>query len=70
MRQRLADIVQQRGQPEHRDAPAVADFLKSGGSRYPLDAMRMAGVDLASAEPVEQAFAMLADLVERLDKLV
>jgi oligoendopeptidase F len=32
--------------------------------------MKMAGVDLASPEPVEQAFAMLADLVDRLDKLV
>jgi oligoendopeptidase F len=51
-------------------ADKYLDFLKSGGSRYPLDAMKMAGVDLASPEPVEQAFAMLADLVDRLDKLV
>jgi oligoendopeptidase F len=51
-------------------ADKYLDFLKSGGSRYPLDAMQMAGVNLASSEPVEQAFAMLADLVERLDQLV
>ncbi len=45
-------------------------FLKAGGSMYPLDALKMAGVDLASPEPVEAAFGMLADLVDRLDKLV
>ncbi len=46
------------------------NFLKAGGSTYPLDTMKNAGVDLASPEPVEAAFGMLADLVERLDKLV
>jgi oligoendopeptidase F len=45
-------------------------FLKAGGSLYPLDALRMAGVDLTAPEPVEQAFAVLADLVGRLEKLI
>ncbi len=45
------------------------DFLKSGGSRYPLDALRLAGVDLASPEPVERAFGVLAGLVDRLEGL-
>jgi oligoendopeptidase F len=49
---------------------AYLDFLKSGGSRYPLDALQMAGVDLASPEPVEAAFAVLADLVKRLESLL
>ncbi len=46
------------------------DFLKSGGSRYPLDALRLAGVDMTGPEPVEAAFAVLAGLVERLEGLV
>jgi oligoendopeptidase F len=46
------------------------DFLKAGGSQYPLDAMRQAGVDLASPEPVERAFEVLAGLVERLENLL
>ncbi len=45
-------------------------FLKSGGSRYPLDALKLAGVDMATPEPVEAAFTVLAGLVERLEKLV
>jgi oligoendopeptidase F len=49
---------------------AYLDFLKSGGSRYPLEALRLAGVDLASPEPVERAFEVLAGLVDRLEKLL
>ena len=45
-------------------------FLKAGGSRYPLDALQQAGVDLTTPEPVEQTFAVLAGLVERLEQLV
>ncbi len=45
-------------------------FLNSGGSMYPLDALKMAGVDLSSPEPVEKAFATMADYVDRLEKLV
>lgn len=45
------------------------DFLRSGGSRYPLDALEQAGVDLRSPEPVEAAFGVLAGLVGRLEAL-
>jgi len=45
-------------------------FLKAGGSRYPVDNMKMAGVDLTRPEPVEAAFAYLAGLVDRLEKLL
>jgi oligoendopeptidase F len=46
------------------------EFLRAGGSRYPLDALASAGVDLRSPEPVEIAFGLLADYVERLEKLL
>ena len=45
-------------------------FLKAGSSAYPLDTLRAAGVDMATAEPVEQTFAVLASYVERLEALV
>jgi oligoendopeptidase F len=45
------------------------EFLKLGGSMYPLDALQMAGVDLTSPEPVEKAFEVLSGLVDRLEKL-
>jgi len=46
------------------------DFLKSGGSRYPLDALKLAGVDLTTPVPVRAAFQVLAENVDRLEKLV
>ncbi len=54
------------------DAGAVESylaFLKSGGSLYPLDGLRLAGVDMTSPEPVEAAFATLARMVTQLEEL-
>ena len=51
-------------------AERYLDFLKSGGSRYPLNALQQAGVDLTTPQPVEAAFASLAGLVDRLEKLL
>ncbi len=53
-----------------RAAARYLDFLKAGGSRYPLEALREAGVDLRSPQPVEVAFANLAALVDRLERLL
>ncbi len=44
--------------------------MKAGGSLYPVDALKLAGVDMTTPEPVEAAFAVLAGLVDRLEKLV
>lgn len=51
-------------------AERYLDFLKSGGSRYPLEALQLAGVDLTNPEPVSAAFQVLARLVDRLESLV
>jgi len=44
-------------------------FLRSGGSMYPLEGLRMAGVDMTSPEPVKAAFATLSSMVDQLEKL-
>lgn len=51
-------------------AEAYRRFLSSGSSRYPLETLKEAGLDLASPKPVEDAFAVLAGLVDRLETLV
>jgi len=51
-------------------AAQYLDFLKSGGSRFPLKSLELAGVDLRSPKPVEAAFANLAGLVDRLEALL
>lgn len=56
-----------RGEPN-----AVEDylgFLKAGSSGYPLDVLKRAGVDLSTPQPVEEAFAVMAGYVDRLDQL-
>jgi oligoendopeptidase F len=54
-------------------APGAVDrylqFLKAGGSGYPLDLLARAGVDMASPEPVERTFEVLARMVDRLEGL-
>ena len=45
-------------------------FLKSGSSKWPLDLLRDAGVDLETPAPVATALARFAELVDELDTLV
>lgn len=63
----LVERVLQMGKPAAED---YLNFLKAGGSVYPLEALKTAGVDLTSPEPVEKAFAVLAGIVDRLEQLV
>ncbi len=41
------------------------EFLKLGGSMYPLDELRAAGVDMASPDPVKKAIEHFSELVDR-----
>jgi len=45
-------------------------FLQAGNSVYSLDALKIAGVDLTKPEPVLAGFEVLAEMVDRLEKLV
>ena len=56
------------GDASARDA--YLGFLKAGGSKYPLDALADAGVDMLSPQPVEDAFAVMAGYVDRLAVLL
>jgi oligoendopeptidase F len=46
------------------------NFLKTGGSLYPMDALKMAGVDLSSPAAVEQTFNVMEGMVDRLETLL
>ena len=63
----LTEAIRREGAPA---AERYLTFLKTGGARLPFDTLRDAGVDLASPEPVEQAFAVFASYVDRLDTLL
>ena len=63
----LAKGVCEGGQDE---VDRYLDFLKSGSSVYPLDALKAAGVDMTASEPVNKAFEVMAEYVDRLEELV
>jgi oligoendopeptidase F len=46
------------------------DFLKAGSSLYPLDALKLAGVDMTSSKAVDDAFMVMGNYVDRLEALV
>ena len=52
------------------DTAAYLGFLRSGGSHYPLDTLRAAGVDMSRPAPVEAALALFARRVEELETLL
>ncbi len=51
-------------------AERYLEFLKAGASLYPLEALKLAGVDLTTPEPVEKAFEVLSGYVDQLEHLV
>ena len=63
----LADQVLKEGQPA---VDRYLGFLKAGDALYPIDALKLAGIDMTTPEPVERAFGILERMVNRLDELV
>ncbi len=63
----LAERVLGGGAREREDYFA---FLRSGGSRYPIEALKVAGVDMSSPAPVQAACAQFARYVGELKRLL
>jgi oligoendopeptidase F len=61
----LADRVLGGGDQERED---YFTFLRSGGSRYPLQSLKLAGVDMSSPAPVQAAIKRFEKLVGELGK--
>jgi oligoendopeptidase F len=61
----LSEKVLRGGGQERQD---YFGFLKSGGSRFPLDSLRLAGVDMSRPEALEDTTALFASLVDEFEK--
>ena len=55
------------GEPARK---AYIDFLKTGNSDYPVELLKIAGVDMSSKEPVVAAMETFKSLVEELESLL
>lgn len=62
----VARQIREEGQPA---VDRWLDVLKAGGSRTPLELMKMAGVDMSSPEPIRNAVAYVGSLIGELEKL-
>ena len=55
---------------ESGDASRYLTFLRTGGSMYPIDELKLAGVDLTQPETVRRALAVFSDSLEEFEKLL
>ncbi len=63
----LAEKVVNGGEQERND---YFQFLKSGGSRYPLESLKLAGINMENQEPVQAALNKFKDLVDKLQSIL
>ncbi|MGL5345965.1 MAG: oligoendopeptidase F [Peptostreptococcaceae bacterium] len=61
----LSQMILEEGQPA---VDRYIDFLKSGGSEYPLKQLKLAGVDMEKKEAVDEALQVFNELVDKLEK--
>ncbi len=55
---------------EEGAAARYLQFLAAGGSRYPLDALALAGIDMTTPAAMDRAFGVMAGFVDRLERLI
>lgn len=62
----LAEQILGQGQPA---VDRYLNFLGAGGSAYPLELLRAAGVDMSEPKPIVQAMQVFEQLLSELEKL-
>ena len=46
------------------------EFLAAGGSDYPVEILKKAGVDMNTSEPVDNILKYFGELVDEMEKLL
>lgn len=55
---------------KHAADTYINKFLKGGSSNYPIELLKMAGVDMSTKEPVNQALELFASLLDEMEELM
>jgi oligoendopeptidase F len=63
----IVDDVLERGQPAAED---YLDFLKRGSREYPLELLRIAGVDMSSSDPIDRALETYGERLDEFESLL
>ena len=45
-------------------------FLSAGGSKYPIDILKDAGVDMTTSEPFDKAIEKMNKIMDEVEKLI
>ena len=60
----ISDIILKEGSKNY------IEFLKTGESDYPIELLKIAGVDMARTKPIEDAMRVFENLVSDFEKMV
>ena len=63
----ISKKILEEGQPA---ADNYIQFLKSGGCDYPLELLKLAGVDMSTPAPIEAAMQTFEELLDELERLI
>ena len=63
----ISEKILSEGKPA---ADSYIEFLKTGESNYPIELLKIAGVDMGSPEPIEKAMKTFEDLLNEFEKLL
>lgn len=63
----IAEKILSEGKPA---VDSYLEFLKSGGSDYPIELLKIAGVDLSSPQPIQDALNVFEKTLEELEELL
>ena len=63
----LSQQILNEGQPA---VDRYIEFLKSGGSNYPIELLKKAGVDLSAPQPIEDALYVFGTVLAQLEELL
>jgi oligoendopeptidase F len=53
-----------------KDREQYLDILRSGCSRYPVDTIKLGGVDMATSGPMEDVIALFGSLIDQTEELL
>ena len=63
----ISKKILEEGQPA---AENYIQFLRSGGCDYPLELLKLAGVDMSTPAPIEAAMQTFEELLDELERLI
>jgi len=55
---------------DENDREQYLDILRSGSSRYPVDTIKLGGVDMATSRPMEDVITLFGSLIDQVEDLL